>query len=123
MTVAYRASGTFVEANSTTTGAVGLPAGLTNGDVLVLLVQSRGTGNTVATPSGYTLAVTNAQTASHRFRGYPCPAVRLLRVRLDNPSRRRCRHRPLHRPRHRHRPVHLPGFAGGDGDLVLLDRR
>jgi hypothetical protein len=67
MTVAYRASGAFVDTSGTSSGSIGLPAGLTNGDVLVLLCQSRGTGNTVATPSGYTLAATYNQTNSHRF--------------------------------------------------------
>jgi hypothetical protein len=65
--VAYRSSGTFVDADSTTTGSIGLPAGLANGDVLILPVQSRGTGNTVATPSGYTSAGTINITASHRL--------------------------------------------------------
>jgi hypothetical protein len=65
--LAYRASGTFVEANSTSSGSVGLPAGLTNGDTMVLVVQSRGTGNTVTTPAGYTLAATVNITASHRL--------------------------------------------------------
>jgi hypothetical protein len=67
MAIAYRASGTFVEANATTSGVIGLPAGLANGDILVLVLQSRGTGNTVTTPAGYTLAATVNITASHRL--------------------------------------------------------
>ncbi len=67
MAIAYRASGTFADANSTTTGSIGLPAGLANGDTLVLVCQSRGTGATVTTPSGYTLAKNIQITNSHRL--------------------------------------------------------
>src|SRR5512144_2540144 len=67
MAIAYRASGTFVDANSTTTGSIGLPAGLANGDTLILVAQSRGTGATVTTPSGYTLATNTQITSSHRL--------------------------------------------------------
>jgi hypothetical protein len=67
MAIAYRASGTFTEANSTSSGAIGLPAGLATGDVLVLLCQARGTSATVTTPSGYTVAGSIAITKSHQF--------------------------------------------------------
>jgi len=67
MAIAYRASGVFVDANSTSSGSIGLPAGLTTGDVLVMLCQTRGTSGTVTTPSGYTVAGTINITASHRF--------------------------------------------------------
>jgi len=67
MAVAFRANGTFVDANSTTTGAIALPAGLTTGDILLLPIQARGTAGTVATPSGYTKAAEVNITASHRL--------------------------------------------------------
>jgi len=68
MAIAHRSAGVFVDANSTTPGAIGLPAGLANGDTLVLVCQSRGTSATVTTPSGYTLPTngTIQITSSHR---------------------------------------------------------
>lgn len=66
MAVAYRSSGTFADANATSTGSVGLPAGLANGDILVLVCQARGTGGTITTPSGYTLGLTVVRSASFR---------------------------------------------------------
>ena len=54
MTLAYRSSGTLADVNSTSTGAVGLPAGLADGDVMVMVVQARGTGGSITTPAGWT---------------------------------------------------------------------
>ncbi len=66
MAIAYRASGTFVAANSTSSGAIGLPAGLANGDTMILPVQARG-GGTVTTPSGYTRGAEVNITKGHRL--------------------------------------------------------
>ena len=66
MALAHRSDGAFVDANSTTTGAIGLPAGLANGDILILLCQARGTSATVTTPAGYSVAGSVIQGSAHQ---------------------------------------------------------
>jgi hypothetical protein len=70
MAIAYRASGSLGSVNGTSVGSgqsLGLPAGLTSGDVMVMAVTSRATSTTINTPSGWTSAATLAFTNSHRL--------------------------------------------------------
>ena len=66
MALAFRSNGAFTAANSTSSGSIGLPAGLTTGDVMILPVQAHG-GGTVTTPSGYTRQAEVNITKGHRL--------------------------------------------------------
>ena len=68
MSITFVAAGTLSATAASLTTTPALPAGLASGDVLIMLVQARGTSATVSTPTGYTAPTNNttAITTSHR---------------------------------------------------------
>ena len=69
MTLAYRASGTFTDASFTNAGFA-FPAGMADGDVLVLPVQVRGTGATATIDEDWLEAPGSPVIRSASFRTY-----------------------------------------------------